>query len=166
MGDAVTPAGCLLLRQFESCRLTAYLDTAGVPTIGWGTTHYPDGSAVRLGETCTPAQADDWFDRDVDAAEIAVRQMTTPLSLFQLDALTSFAYNEGVGAYRGSHLHLAVNANPSNPAIRDEFMKWYFADHQPSLGLWRRRHAEADHYFQVATLCPPMPDHNPPLTAA
>ena len=32
-----SPAGRRLIQRLEGLRLTAYLDTAGVPTIGWGT---------------------------------------------------------------------------------------------------------------------------------
>lgn len=55
--------GLHLTEQFESCRLLAYLDSKGVPTIGWGHT-----AGVHLGMTCTQEQADTWLKQDVQTA--------------------------------------------------------------------------------------------------
>lgn len=166
MNMHVSPDGIERLHQRESCRLVAYLDSAGVPTIGWGTTRYPSGERVKLGETCTQAQADAWFVRDLQRFELAVDALTTDLLLErQFDALTSFTYNEGEGNYRASTLRKMVNANPQDPGIRTQFMRWYYVTiqtpdgpiHKPVKGLWIRRHSEADQYDGVVTSCPPYP---------
>ena len=47
--------GLHLTEQFEGCRLTAYPDQGGVPTIGYGHTF-----GVALGDTCTQEQAEEW----------------------------------------------------------------------------------------------------------
>lgn len=162
----MTPNGLALLKTSESCRLEAYLDSKGVPTIGWGTTRYPSGTRVAMGDTCTQAQADGWLARDVDAAEDVVDATTAGLSPNQADALTSFTYNLGADAFRMSSLRRCVNVNPKDPDIRAHFMPWHFVGTTPVHGLWTRRHAEADHYFGVATLCPPMPEPPSPPQAA
>lgn len=36
--------GLNLIKKYESCRLTAYLDPVGIPTIGWGHT-----SGIKMG---------------------------------------------------------------------------------------------------------------------
>ncbi len=162
----MTDAGLALLKTFEDCRLEAYLDTAGVPTIGWGTTRYPSGTKVALGDVCTQAQADGWLARDVEAAEDVVDATTAGLAPNQTDALISFTYNLGADAFRSSLLRQVVNVTPNDPSIRSHFMPWHFDGTTPVRGLWIRRHAEADHYFGVATLCPPMPEPTPPLAAA
>jgi lysozyme len=59
--------GLHLTESFESCKLTAYLDTGGVPTIGYGHT-----KGVKLGMTCTQEQAEQWLREDVAAAQAAV----------------------------------------------------------------------------------------------
>ena len=51
------------IRGHEGVRLTAYRDTVGVLTIGYG--HTKD---VREGQTCTLPQADAWLESDVDVA--------------------------------------------------------------------------------------------------
>lgn len=50
------------LKKVESCKLTAYLDTANIATIAYGTTRYPNGTHVQEGDTCTQQQADAWLD--------------------------------------------------------------------------------------------------------
>lgn len=151
-------AGIALIQRFEQCRLVAYADGGGVMTIGWGTTRRQDGTAISPGATCTQAEADAWFARDLAGLELTVSTASPGLSQNRFDALVDFCYNLGAGAYRGSQLRRKVNAAPTDPTIRDEFMKWHFDNHSPSLGLWRRRHAEADAYFAIATVCPAMPD--------
>lgn len=154
--------GVTRLHLREACRLVAYDDNGlaagGVWTIGWGTTKYPDGRRVQPGDTCTQAQADAWFrvalqrfERDVDA------YTTDALTQRQFDALTSLVYNIGPGNYRTSTLLRLVNANPDNPAIRAQFMRWRYQDGVPVRGLWNRRHAEADQYFGVVTPLPEWP---------
>ena len=78
-----SPAGIALIKSFEQCRLVAYRPTPNdVPTIGWGHT---DG--VKMGDTCTQEQADDWLPEDVRAAELAIETtVMCPLDQNQFDA--------------------------------------------------------------------------------
>lgn len=151
-------AGVRLIQGFEGLRLQAYLDSAGIPTIGFGTIRYPNGTKVKLGDTCTEPDADDWFRHDLTRFELDVDAATIDgVAQRQFDALCSFTYNLGTAAYKGSTLRKKVNLNPADPTIRAEFMKWHNADGKPVEGLWRRRHKEADTYAGVSTPCPPMP---------
>jgi lysozyme len=150
--------GMALLRQFEGLRLEAYQDVAGIWTIGYGTTRYPNGQKVRAGDRCTLEQADIYFAHDLERFELAVDALTVDTILQrQFDGLTSFTYNVGEQAYKDSTLRKLVNANPNNPAIRDQFMRWHNAGGKPIPGLWKRRHREADFYFGVSTPIPPGP---------
>ena len=47
-----------LIKEFEGFRTEAYLDGVGIPTIGYGTTHWPNGSPVKMGEVVTQEQAE------------------------------------------------------------------------------------------------------------
>jgi lysozyme len=71
----------------------------------------------------------------------------------QFDALVSFCYNLGIGAFNSSTLKKKVIANPGDLSIRDEFMKWNKARVKGVLtelkGLTNRRKAEADLYFKI-----------------
>jgi lysozyme len=117
-------------------------------TIGWGSTFYEDGSAVKHGDVITQERADRLFVILLDQFAAQVRPLITArVNDNQFGALLSFAYNAGVGALRRSTLLRLVNANPSNAAIRLEFGKWNRAGGQVLNGLTRRRIAEADLYF-------------------
>ena len=144
----INPATRALIRRFEGCKLKAYQCSAKVWTIGVGNTFYEDGSAVQPGDVITQERADRLFVILLDQFAAQVRPLIKqPLNDNQFGALLSFAYNAGVGALRRSTLLRLVNANPSNPLIRQEFMKWTKAGGQVLLGLQRRRTAEADLYF-------------------
>ena len=51
--------GIALIKQFEGCRLEAYKDSAGIPTIGYGNTYYPDGTKVKIGDKITQQRAEE-----------------------------------------------------------------------------------------------------------
>lgn len=141
-----------IIKKFEGCRLKAYPDpgTGGEPwTIGWGTTYYDDGAKVRQGDVITQDRADALLHIHVaDFQKRVVALVKSNINDNQLAALTSFAYNCGVPAFGKSTLLKKVNANPSDPTIRDEFMKWKKAGGKVLPGLVKRRSQEADLYFK------------------
>lgn len=136
------------IAEHEGLRLKAYLCQAGVPTIGWGTTIYPNGSKVKLGDEITKDDALKLLKHDVGRFERAVDAMTTDkVNQNQFDALVSFSYNLGTEALRKSTLLKVVNTNPNDPRIRKEFIKWIYADGKKLGGLIKRRQDEANLYF-------------------
>lgn len=146
----LTPEGFALIKHWEGCRLEAYLDSGDLPTIGFGTIRYPDGTRVKMGDTCTQEQAEDWFLRELRKTETTVDDLTVDtLTPHQFDALVSFSYNEGTGeqGFRGSLLRRMVNQNPMDPDIQHQFERWCYCKHQFVQGLLNRRKAEALHYF-------------------
>lgn len=144
----LTQTGIDLIKSFEGLKLTAYLDSVKVPTIGYGTIKYPDGKAVKLGDKITKKQAEEYIKADLEYFTKNVKQsLTKELTENQFNALVSFTYNLGVGNLKSSTLLKRVNLNPEDPAIRTEFMKWINAGGKPLEGLKRRREAEADLYF-------------------
>lgn len=154
--------GSKLIRDFEGLRLEAYQDVAGIWTIGYGTIRYPDGSRVKEGDRCTEQQATDYFHHDIESKVLATDLYTTDaVTPNQFDALVSFVYNLGEKAFFDSTLRKRVNADPNDPDIRNQFMRWHFAGGKPVKGLWVRRHSEADHYFATKTRLPPMPRKAP-----
>ena len=140
--------GIPLIKRFEGLKLRAYVCPAGLNTIGYGSTYYEDGSKVKLGDVITIDRADKLLFNTVAEFEKQVDTVvTSSINANQLGALTSFAFNVGMGNFRRSTLLRLVNANPNNPAIRTEFMKWTRANNQVLKGLVTRRQAEADLYF-------------------
>lgn len=126
-----------LIKEFEGCKLTAYLCPAGKPTIGYGTT-----KNVKLGQTCTQAQADQWALEDMAEAIATVKDaVKVPLREGQLAALADFVYNCGAGNFRRSTLLSLINSGHYAFAAA-EFEKWNRANGVVLAGLTRRRKAE------------------------
>lgn len=135
--------GEALIKSYEKCKLVAYPDQKGVPTIGWGHT----GPEVHLGLTCTQAQADAWFEQDTQVAVLQViRSLDVAVSQNQFDALVAFTYNVGVTAEGHSTLVRLINAGRSIAASA-EFPKWNHVDGKVSNGLTARRAAEKALYL-------------------
>ena len=134
-----------LIKRFEGLRLNAYLDSVGVPTIGWGTTMYPDGSKPKIGDTIVSAQAEEYLMEDIKRRSAAMGVL--PVNQNQFDALVCFCYNVGLGAFNKSTLRKKVIANSNDPDIRLQFRRWNKAGGQVLNGLTKRREAEADLYF-------------------
>ncbi len=85
--------------------LTAYQDSAGVWTIGFG--HTGDVSPTMQ---CTASWAELTLRKDVTSAESAVAALVTAsLNQNQFDALVIFVFNIGVGAFQGSTLLKLLN---------------------------------------------------------
>jgi len=105
---------CLdLIKKWEGFRANAYLDPVGIPTIGYGTIRYPNGQPVELGDIVTEAEAEDLLKLEADDfAELVTKKVTVGLNQNQFDALVSFCYNVGGGAFQGLHRDAEVQLVP------------------------------------------------------
>src|SRR5690554_6571841 len=111
------------VKRHEGLRTEAYLDQAGIPTIGYGNTMI-NGRPVRLGDTITEEQAEQMFKEDFMNRRSAVSNMVSvPLEPHQLDALTSLSYNIGLGALRSSTLLRNLNSGDFAGA-QEQFGEW------------------------------------------
>jgi lysozyme len=142
-------AGYQLICEFEGLRLKPYLCSAKVPTIGYGNTYYPNGKRVTLlDEPITKEYAFEIFKVIADKFGKRVLSMVKkPLTQNQFNALVSFVYNVGTGAFSTSTLLKKVNANPNDLTIRNEFARWTRANGKIVNGLVNRRKKESDVYF-------------------
>jgi lysozyme len=146
----VNKAGKDLIKQFEGCKLKAYKCPAGLDTIGYGNTWYPDGTKVKPEDVITQERANELLDIIVEDFAKKVKPLIKQnLTDNNFSALVSFAYNVGVGNLKKSTLLKKVNANPKDETIRAEFMKWTKANNVVLKGLVRRREAEAKLYEQL-----------------
>ena len=123
------------LKDFEGLRLEAYLDAAGVPTIGYGHT----GRDVKLGDRITKYWADDLLRRDVEAAEKAIDKLGLTLTQGQLDALVSFVFNMGIGRLQKSTLLGCIRRHADGEVIREQFLRWVYGGGRRLPGLVKRR---------------------------
>lgn len=120
----ISAKGYAIIRQFEGLRTTAYLDSVGKWTIGYGTIKYPNGKSVQKGDTCTAAQAEEWLKHDCAWVDAAVdKYVKVKITQGQHDALASFVYNVGETAFSNSDLLEYLNAGKPDLALK-EFPKW------------------------------------------
>jgi len=140
-----------LIKLFEGYKAKSYLCPASVITIGWGSTMYTDGRKIKLGDTINEQQANELLMWELKNKAIALNGLN--LKQNQIDALLSFIYNLGIGAFAKSTLKKKILLNPNDVSIKDEFMKWNKARVGGQLielkGLTRRRIAEAELYFKI-----------------
>lgn len=134
--------GIALVKRHEGLRLTAYKCPAGVWTIGYGHTR-----GVKEGMTITEAQAEAFLRQDLKTAESAVNRQLSNITQNQFDALVSFTFNVGVGAFERSTLLRKAKENPADLSIRTEFKRWNKAGNICLPGLAMRRNEEANLYF-------------------
>ena len=128
--------------EMEGCRLTAYRDAAGIPTIGYGHT-----AGVRMGDRISKQQAKALLREDAETVMRQVRALDVARTEAQLEALTSFAFNVGIDRLRSSTLLKVIRSCGSKQAIKREFKRWVYAGGRKLSGLVKRREWEASHFF-------------------
>ena len=141
------------IKSREGLKLTAYQDSAGIWTIGYGTIIYEDHTPVKKGDVITQQRADQLIEEEISFKCAKVNAALGPVAVNQnqFNSLVSFVYNVGIGALLSSTLLKRIKTNPFDPKIRDAFMMWNKAHVNGKLvtveGLKNRRAAEADLYF-------------------
>ena len=131
-----------LIKKWEGCKLKAYKCPAGVLTIGYGTTFYPDGSKVKEGDTCTKEEADGlllWY---------CTTKIKLPKGTFtdnQKEALWSLIYNIGQTAFDKSTCKKAIEAQDWKTAYDN--WNWNKAGGKVLKGLINRRREERLLFF-------------------
>ena len=142
LDESLSDNGMRLLEQFEGLRLEAYLDSAGIATIGWGSIKYPNGNKVKLGDKITKAQAKQYKLHDLKEFESTVNtSVKVPLTQNQYDALVSLSYNIGSGAFKNSTLLKKLNSGDYKGAA-EQFLAWNKSGGKKVQGLVNRREAE------------------------
>lgn len=154
----ITKDGVELIKRFEGLRKTAYRCPSGVWTIGYGHTAAAGPPVVAGGMEIAAEQAEAILARDLAGFAAGVKQaLTAEVSDAQFSALVSFAYNVGLGQFRGSSVLKAVNAGDM-AAVPRRLLLWNRAGGQVLPGLTRRRAAEAELFLSGASSrMPPVP---------
>ncbi|MFC4172725.1 lysozyme [Microvirga sp. GCM10011540] len=152
----VTPWGENLITNFEGCVLKAYRCSAGVLTIGVGHTSAAGSPVVTAGMVITRDQAMAILRADLDKFEAGVeRLLKRPAKDCEFDALTSLAFNIGLGNLSGSTVLRKHNAGDTQGAA-DAFLAWNKARVKgvltPLAGLTRRRNSERLAYLGIRDL--------------
>jgi lysozyme len=155
-----------IVNTMEGTAMVSFLDTLASPhvwTIGHGTTRIK-GLAVKQGMRCTQEQCDQWSMDDMrSAANYIVAHTAVALTDWQLGALISFTYNEGVGTFYDSTVREALNKGLYSIAA-DRLLEYDRAGGKRLRGLDTRRGRERAMFLgkgaiQFTTfIAPPVPD--------
>lgn len=132
--------GIELLKQFEGLRLAAYDDGGGVQTVGFGHA----GPDVYPGLTIDEDEAIRLLRSDLATAEQCVDEsVEVEISQSEFDALVSFVFNVGCGAFKSSTLLRLLNSG-NKEAAAQQFSRWNKDNGKVLAGLTKRRAAEAE----------------------
>lgn len=141
----IIPEALSLIKYFEGFRSKPYLCSAGVPTIGYGSTFYKDGSKVTLNDRPIDIDlATELLDFTISTVFLPSVIKLCPVLVNhpnRLGAIVSFTYNLGAGNLRNSTLRKRVNSELWEEAA-NELLKWTLAGGKVSKGLKIRRNAE------------------------
>jgi len=138
-----------LVRLEGGCRLKAYRDSAGIPTIGVGQTFWlTSGSRRRvdIGDTLqNKAEGLDMFAKVLRDFEATVDSCTRDdITQEQFDALCSLAYNIGQRGFAGSRALRLFNQRAPLLQVAAGIRLWNRAGGLIVDGLIERREAECD----------------------
>ena len=147
----ISNSGLDLIKQFEGLSLKPYLDAVNIPTIGFGSTYYEDGTKVTLkdkpitGERATELLE---FIANKTFSENINKVVKVPLNQNQFDALVSFSYNMGNKNFNWSTLLKKLNLYDYGGAS-SEFGRWSQANGKILNGLVLRRQKERELFLKV-----------------
>lgn len=137
----VSKKGLDFIIKEEGIVLKPYKCSAGVPTIGIGSTYYEDGSKVKMTDKpITKERAEQLFVNVLKHYEMCIYTSTRDdINQNQFDALVSLCFNIGTHAFKKSTVLKRVNANPYDTNIEPAFLMWKNAGGKPILLNRRKR---------------------------
>ena len=134
----ISENGLELIKKFEGCETTAYQDSVGVWTIGFGHT-----KGVEEGQTCSIEDAESMLADEMDEYEGYINNMVkVELQQHEFDALVAWVYNLGPTNLGESTMLKVLNGGQFD-RVPDEMNRWTRAGGEILEGLVRRRQAES-----------------------
>lgn len=134
-----------LIKKYEGLSLKAYKCPASVWTVGYGTTVYPDGTPVKMGDTVTKEKAEALLlDYVINKIMPNIRDLG--LTSNQESAVCSLVYNIGWPAFSKSKCYKAIK-NKDWETVYKEW-EWCKANGKFLNGLAKRRAEELYLFFQ------------------
>jgi len=150
----IDQVGIDFIKSVEGVKNFVYADSAGLPTIGVG--HlltqdeltsgkiHIDGKAYKYHEGLPDDVIDRLLLRDLHIAELVVNSnVKVKLTQNQYNALVSFVFNVGVGAFRNSTLLKLLN-NWDYDSVPNQMRRWVFSAGRQIQGLKNRREREVE----------------------
>lgn len=145
--NALSPKGARFIARFEGFRARAYNDAAEPPnaTIGYGhMLHRGPITHADEGLVWSDAHAIEVLGEDAaSAARFVAANVHVFLTQQQFDALVSFTFNVGTGAFAGSTVLRLVNAHEF-AKVPAALMEWVHAGAVVLPGIVNRRRAEGE----------------------
>jgi len=168
---SISQVGINLIKRYEGCHLTAYQDSVGVWTIGYGTTSADKsitGTSIYRGLKISQSTADEWLRLSIN------KKYTLKVNKFdyiyhwtqnEFDALCSFAYNIG------SIDELVSYGKLPKSSIPNVMRKYVYANKVRYKGLVDRRNSEAELFTRNGRYTPtpaptPAPKPKPKPTSS
>lgn len=134
----ISQEGLSLIKRFEGCKLKAYKCSAGVPTIGYGSTQ-----GVTMDMEISQQRAEALLLEDVAIFEEEVNKaVKVPLEQNQFDALVAWTFNLGGSNLRSSTMLKVLNEKKYEE-VPSQMKRWNKANGEVLAGLVRRREAES-----------------------
>jgi len=159
-----------LIKSFEGLELTAYQDTNGTWTIGYGTTAKAGvGITPRQGMTITEAEAEYYLEKMITKLEqIILPKIAAPMNENEKAVFLSLAYNIGPGNFLKSSALRKFNAG-DKPGAADAILLWnketINGKRVVNRGLVNRRNKEREIFLQKdagGVAFPPVVQLTPP----
>ena len=129
------------IKKFEGVRLTAYQDSVGVWTIGFGHT-----AGVKKGDKITEYQAEQFLREDLKKFEAVADKCKRITTQGRYDAILDFIYNLGPAKWNDSTLKKYIEAGKATWEIQEQFLRWVNAGGKKLGGLVTRRIWEANRF--------------------
>lgn len=129
------------IKKFESCVLTAYQDSKGVWTIGYGHT-----AGVKKGDKITLYQAEQFLREDLQQFEAVVNKVKRLSTQGRYDAVLDFVYNCGPKNFNDSTLKKYIECGKATWEIQEQFLRWNMSGGKKLGGLVSRRIWEANRF--------------------
>jgi len=133
-----------IIKRYEGLSLKAYKCPSGVITIGYGTTVYPNGKPVKMGDTITKDEATALLlDYVINQIMPNIRDLR--LTGNQEAALCSLIYNIGWSAFAKSKCYKAIKTQDWETAFKN--WDWIKGGGKVLKGLVKRRAEEMALFF-------------------
>lgn len=129
------------IKKFEGVSLSAYQDSKGVWTIGYG--HTKD---VKKGDRITQYQAEQFLREDLQQFEAVANKVKRIATQGKFDAILDFIYNCGPANFESSTLKKYIEAGKATWEIQEQFLRWVNAGGRKLGGLVSRRIWEANRF--------------------
>ena len=151
MSHKINTEGLNLIKESEGLRLSAYYDSVGVLTIGYGTTNACKdiiGTIITPSMTITKGTAEKWLQQTVDAKympKVDKYDSKYHWTDNEASALCSFAYNIG------SIDQLTANGTRTKSEIANKMLAYNKAGGKVLAGLTERRKKEQALFLKGST---------------